>query len=72
MTHYTKATGFPNIPVQSGMTIRLRALSPTTDAEVADVTCTQFAIYGRDKSGGLPLEDAIPEYVPGEVYPGDT
>jgi hypothetical protein len=72
MAHHTKAAGFPQIPLQSGMKIRIRALSPTTDAEVTGVTCTQFAIYGRDKSGGLPLEDAVPDYVPEEVYPGST
>ena len=50
MTHYTKAAGFPNVPLTPGMKIRLRALDPTTDAEVAGVTVSQFAVFGRDES----------------------
>lgn len=66
MTHYTKAAGFPNVPITAGMKLRIRALSPTADATIAGVTCSQFAIYGRDKSPGPPLDDPIPEYVPDE------
>lgn len=67
MTHYTKAAGFPNVPIQAGMKIRLRALSPTTDAEVTGVTCSQFAIFGRDLSDVIDDLDALnppPEWVP--------
>jgi hypothetical protein len=58
VAHRTEQTGFPAVPLDGGMIIRLRALSPTTDAEVAGVTCSQWAIYGRDDSaepeGPLP------------------
>lgn len=67
MTHYTKAAGFPNVPIQAGMKIRIRALSPTTDAEVTGVTCSQFAIFGRDLSdAGGGLDELVPpaEWVP--------
>lgn len=66
MAHHTEQTGFPNVPLKGGMILRLRALDPAADSEVSGVTCTQWAIYGRDKSAGLPLEDAIPEYIPGD------
>lgn len=61
MTHYTKTAGFPNVPLNADMVIRLRALSPTTDAVVSGVTCTQFAIYARDESGEEP-GDTVPVY----------
>jgi hypothetical protein len=70
VAHYTKAAGFPSVPLVAGMKIRIRALSPTTDVAASGVTVTQFAIYGRDKSPGKPLEDPIPEYVPGLVGEG--
>lgn len=50
MVHYTEQTGFPSVPLQDGMIVRLRALSPTTDAEITGVTAAQWAIYGRDNS----------------------
>lgn len=50
MAHHTEQTGFPAQPLNAGMRIRLRALSPSADAEVAGVTCTQWSIYGRDES----------------------
>ena len=50
MAHYTEQTGFPAVPLGEGMTLRIRALSPTTDAEITGVTAAQWAIYGRDES----------------------
>ena len=67
MAHFTEQTGFPAIPLNGGMKLRLRALSPTTDAEVAGVTASLWAIYGRDKSPGLPLAEELPGWVPEEV-----
>ena len=64
MAHYTEQTGFPAQPLNGGMRIRLRALSPTTDAEVTGVTCTQWAIYGRDLSDEPPLAQELPTWVP--------
>lgn len=67
MTHFTKAAGFPNVPIEAGMKIRLRALSPTTDAAVTGVTCSQFAIFGRDLSSTDEADDPfapLPEWVP--------
>lgn len=58
MAHHTEQTGFPAQPLTAGMKIRIRALSPTTDAEVAGVTCSQWSIYGRD------LSDPPPEVLP--------
>lgn len=60
MAHHTEQTGFPNVPIVAGMKIRLRALSPTADAEITGVTCTQFAIYGRRKD----TSELDPEVVP--------
>lgn len=70
MAHHTEQTGFPAIPMNGGMRFRLRALSPTTDAEVAGVTASLWAIYGRDKTPGPPLAEELPSWVPesaGEV-----
>lgn len=69
MAHHTEQAGFPNIPLNAGMKLRIRALSPTTDAEVAGVTSTQWSIYGRDKSIGVEglLSDTVPGWIPGEV-----
>ena len=55
MPHYTEQTGFPAAPLAEGMILRIRALSPTTDAEITGVTAGQWAIYGRDDSE--PPED---------------
>lgn len=64
MAHHTEQVGFPPIPMQAGMTLRIRALSPTTDAAVAGVTSTNWAIYGRDESEPIdepesPLETLV-------------
>lgn len=50
MAHHTETVGFPELPLNGTMSVRIRALSPTTDAEVAGVTCTLWALYGRDES----------------------
>lgn len=54
MAHHTEQVGFPAIPLSAGMKIRIRAISPTTDAAVAGVTATTWAIYGRDESEDAP------------------
>ena len=61
MTHYTEQVGFPAIPINGTMQLRIRALSPTTDAEVADVVATQWLIYARDDTGS-DLPDVYPPY----------
>lgn len=67
MAHHTEQTGFPAIPLRPGMRVRLRAISPTTGAAITGVTATEWAIYGRDRSGGGDLSDEVPRYIPGEV-----
>lgn len=67
MAHHTEQTGFPAIPLAPGMKLRLRALSPTTDAAVTGVTSTIWSIYGRDKSAGPPLAEELPTWVPEEA-----
>lgn len=57
MAHHTEQTGFPAIPLRAGMTLRIRALSPTTDAAVTGVTASEWAIFARDVSE--PPEDAL-------------
>ena len=64
MAHHTEQTGFPDIHLSPGMQLRLVAQNPTTDAEVADVTCTRWSIYGYDKSPGPPLAEELPSWVP--------
>lgn len=54
MAHHTETVGFPELPLNGTMSVRLRALSPTTDAEVGGVTCTLWALYGRDESDEAP------------------
>lgn len=54
MAHHTEQVGFPAIPLDPGMILRIRALSPTTDAAVAGVTSTSWAIYGYDESEEPP------------------
>lgn len=59
MTHYTEQTGFPAAQLQEGLTLRLRALHPTTDAEVTGVTAAAWAIYGKDDGETIEAEDPI-------------
>lgn len=66
MAHHTEQVGFPAIPLNAGMKLRLRALSPTTDAEVAGVTSTNWSIYGYDRSG-VPFSEELPGWVPEEA-----
>jgi len=47
--------------------MRLRALSPTTDAEVAGVRAAVWAVYGRDESEGPPLPPREPRWLPEQV-----
>lgn len=46
----TLQAGAPNIPLVSGMQLRLEAIDPTTGDAVAGVTATRWAIYGDDRS----------------------
>ena len=41
--------GFPRLPLQRGMQIKVEAQSPTLDAGVAGVTTKQWLIYGLDE-----------------------
>jgi hypothetical protein len=51
------------------MRIRVRAIDPTTGANVTDVIATEWAIYGRDRSGP-PVSEVLPAWVPGEAESG--
>lgn len=59
MPHYTEQTGFPAVPITEGTTLRLRALSPTTDAEVTGVTVGQWAIYAKDNADEEGPDDPL-------------
>lgn len=50
MAHHTDKVGFPNIPMRTGMIMKLEARDPTTDAEVAGVTASRWSIFGYDDS----------------------
>lgn len=65
MAHQTLTAGAPSIPLTAGMMLKLEAISPTTDAEVAGVTITRWAIYGYDESD-TPREDELPRLLPDE------
>ena len=67
MAHFTEQVGFPALPLNGNMRVRLRALSPTTDAEVAGVTCTLWALYGRKAAQAGPFSQELPDWVPEEV-----
>lgn len=54
MAFFTEKEGFPAIPLQSGMVIRLEAIDPTTGAAVTGVQADRWAIYGEDQSDPLP------------------
>lgn len=60
MAHYTEQVGFPPLPLNGTMVVRLRALSPSADATVAGVACTLWALYGRKVDEGEPLEQVVP------------
>lgn len=60
MAHHTEQVGFPAIPLQPGMRLKLEALSPTTDAAVAGVTCSRWSVYGYDQSPGPDEGDVVP------------
>lgn len=55
MAHHTEKAGFPDLHLSPGMQIQLVAQNPTTDAAVAGVTSTRWAIYGYDES-----EEVVP------------
>lgn len=63
MAHHTEQVGFPAIPLNAGMKVRLRAISPTTGAAITGVTAREWAIYGRDESEPLPEPDPTVEWV---------
>lgn len=67
MAHHTLQAGAPNLPLGSGMVLRLEAINPDTDAEVAGVTSTRWSIYGYDASPGPEQEAPLPILVHGEV-----
>lgn len=69
MAHHTEQVGFPPVPCVAGMRIRVRAIDPTTGANVTDVIATEWAIYGRDRSGP-PVSEVLPAWVPGEAESG--
>lgn len=56
MAHHTLQAGAPNLPLVAGMILKLEAISPTTDADVAGVTSTRWSIYGYDDSP-VPTEE---------------
>lgn len=57
MAHQTLQAGAPNLPLSPGMILKLEAIDPATDAEVAGVTATRWSIYGYDASA--PTGDLI-------------
>jgi hypothetical protein len=61
VAHYTEQAGFPAIPINGTMKLRLRALDPTTDAEVSGVTVSQWLIYARDESDA-DVTGVVPVY----------
>lgn len=48
--HRTLQAPAPNLPLSAGMELRLEAIDPTTDAQVAGVVVTRWSIYGDDVS----------------------
>jgi len=55
----------PDLHLPAGFVIRLRALHPTTGADVAGVRVTNANIVVRDVLGTLPADDApLPFLVP--------
>ena len=63
MAHHTEQVGFPAVPLNAGMRVRLRMISPTTGATITGVTVTEWAIYGRDESEPPPEPDEPVEWV---------
>lgn len=63
MSHRTEQVGFPAIPLNAGMSLRLRALSPTLDTTVAGVVFAQWSVYGYDESEGPPEPDNPVEWL---------
>lgn len=61
MAHYTEQVGFPAIPVNGTMKLRVRALSATADAAVTGVTASQWLIYALDDSD-TPVGSVAPVY----------
>ena len=57
MTVYTLQAGMPAIVVDSGVYLRLEAISPTTGAPVTGVTATAWAIYGDDLTDTTTTEE---------------
>lgn len=59
MAHHTEQVGYPALPLNGTMRVRLRALSPTTDTVVTGVTSSLWALYGRDESelATVPTDD---------------
>jgi hypothetical protein len=66
VAHHTEQAGFPAIPLNAGMKLRVRALSPTADAVITGVSATEYSIYGYDESGLLDEGDS-PRWVPEEL-----
>lgn len=68
MAHNISQEGFPNIPLTDGMILRLEARDTATNAPVAGVTCSLWAIYGDDQSAA-DLPALTPLYTPEDVSP---
>lgn len=69
MTVHTLTAPIPEIVLVPGMVLRLEAIDPTTGADVAGVTASEWAIYGvdMDAEAGDTTEAAAGPYmlVPG-------
>lgn len=60
----------PLLTLETGCTVTVEALSPTTGAAVTGVTVAQVALYATNVQPGQTLDEAIDSvYVQGE---GDT
>lgn len=61
MTHFVSKSGFPDLPLTPGMILRLEARATATDAAVAGVSASLWAIYGW-QSTDATMTDEPPPY----------
>ncbi len=66
MAHHTLVAGAPNVLLGPGLQLRLEAINPTTDADVAGVTVAQWSIYGDKRRMDEALDDPLPDWTPEE------
>lgn len=66
MAHNTDKVGFPSVPIRQGMVLKLEARAVSTDAEVAGVTASAWAIYGFNDGVGVGF-DVVPLLTPLEL-----